>query len=46
MPKQTVIISRFGRMPIINRPVTLNADNNPKALVSSVSNPLARKPRR
>jgi hypothetical protein len=49
MAKQTnkVIISRFGRMPIFNRPTTLNADNNPRTLVAGgvVSNPLARKPR-
>ena len=49
MAKETnkVIISRFGRMPILNRPTTLNADNNPKTLIAGgvVSNPLARKPR-
>lgn len=45
MAQNKVIISRAGRMPIINRPITLNADNNPRALVRAVSNPLARKPR-
>jgi hypothetical protein len=42
-PTQKVIISKFGRQPVLNRPTTLNADNVPKAVVSRVNNPLARK---
>lgn len=47
MAKQTnkVILSRFTRMPVFNRPTTLNADNTPRVITGSVANPLARKPR-